>query len=188
MRKRAFTLIELLVVIVIIGILAALLLPALMGARRAARKTDCKNNLKMLGIYFNIYREKYASFPPPSPTLWFSSLWRPDMASDGSLFRCAVRGKTGSGTHFQVLGSTGTWTPPSGTGSTYVIPASGVSSSAPGDLPFAADEITNHGTKEDINVLFFQGRVDVFPDGSPMTLAADAFLSPSAWSAPAGSD
>lgn len=79
--KRGFTLIELLVVIAIIAVLIALLLPAVQQAREAARRTQCKNNMKQLGLSLMNYESTFGAFPParidvsgpPGPAIYQTS-------------------------------------------------------------------------------------------------------------------
>ncbi|QDS86470.1 hypothetical protein EC9_06320 [Rosistilla ulvae] len=176
-RTNGFTLVELLVVIAIIGILVGLLLPAVQAAREAARRMECSNNTKQIGLALHNYHDTYKKFPQGArhglmnPNSWrFSLLPFMEQQAIADLARAAEAAGTkinfypkGNAAH--TLADYNIYTQPL---INLIIPAYACPSSAAPEIYTYSSHFTNTGTQR-IN---YTGIMGAYPDPAGRTSSA----------------
>lgn len=149
-RTRGFTLIELLVVIAIIAVLIALLLPAVQAAREAARRTQCVNNLKQLGLAMHNYVDTIGTFPIGamgirSPTL-YASVGDPTGSINRRTWAFMILPYLEKGALFQAINFSLPYNPPTGAANNTVSECLIPGFSCPSDP--TADQIDQNNRRE----------------------------------------
>jgi hypothetical protein len=145
-----------------LGLAGIAIVPAWVASRNSSRKTEAKNELKQLGVYMALYEGKYKSYA--SSTRALEEALRKEGTDTSKLFYCHRCGRRL--TFFDEVAATGSVAPKPG--ATCTGSAADIRDGAPPDMPIAWHRCPLADEGDDMNVLFFQGRVDVFAIGSPI--------------------